>query len=567
MGGWKITGLPGGNKKMVKANIEKLPAYVNYYVKRVIGLSVILNDSPQPCSINNDKPIIELPMTKETLGMFLGPEFVEHAPVELLFSIVIGLAYHEAAHLMSGEKHVEPHLLDNIINDSNDFTFVPEQWKGSMPFTISLINTTYQQGMDFKDLPINTCEEKLQALIHLSVTYMRKLRINSNGKDIRNLPKNHELIPYFEKIKKIMRETRKADVKKRPDLVKQLFDVLKDFWEKINNGNSQQQSLEEALGATQPEIRIELTSEDVKKLKQTLEKMGTMKKIAGELKRTAHAVIIIEKQEERKKDAESLKRIQNLRNLGSQITEKEPENRTKPVNVNRELARKLKLALKPLLFERSLTRRKPSVVGTKFAPSHFHEIKTQPENPRIRKDILRTGKAIIETEIILCFDRSGSMNGDKEDVCKEIAGTFYIALETIPQAKIQILGFDNEINLIKGKGNNGSTNTLSKIVSGLSARGGTDFTLALYHALTTIEKSRAHKTIIFMLTDGDINGTLNIDDLQRYAKHLNTTVITIGIAGSDETMLNETLGNKNVIYIEDIHTLPNVLRKKAQSVM
>ena len=70
---------------MLRESIEKLPSYVNYYVKRVIGLTVILNDSPQPCSINTEKPIIELPMTKESLGMFLGPEFVKHAPIELLF--------------------------------------------------------------------------------------------------------------------------------------------------------------------------------------------------------------------------------------------------------------------------------------------------------------------------------------------------------------------------------------------------------------------------------------------------------------------------------------------------
>ena len=552
---------------MVQATIEKLPAYVNYYVKRVIGLKVILNDSPQPCSINTEKPIIELPMTKETLGMFLGPEFVDHAPVELLFSIVIGLAYHEAAHIMSGEKHVEPHLLDNIINDSNDFTFVPKQWKGSMPFTISLINTTYRQGMDFKDIPVNSVEEKLQALIHLSVTYMRKLRINHNGKDTRNLPQNNELIPYFEKIKTIMRATRKADVKDRPDLVKQLHEVLKDFWDSITKGQPQQQSLEEALSATQPEIRIELTSEDVKKLKQILETSGAIQKIAGELKRTANAVVIIEKQEEAKKGAEALKRIKNLGDLGTQITREEPDLQTKPVNVNLGLARKLKLALKPLLFERSLARRKPSIVGTAFAPSRFHEIKTQPEKPQIRKNILRAGKAIVETEIILCFDRSGSMNGDKEEVCKEVAGTFNTAIESIPQAKIQILGFDTEVNLIKGSGNMRCANTLSKIASGLSARGGTDFTLALYHALTTTEKSQAHKKIIFMLTDGDINGMLNIDDLLRYAKHLNTNVFTIGIAGSDEVILREKLGKDKVIYIEDIHTLPNVLRKKAQCVM
>jgi uncharacterized protein with von Willebrand factor type A (vWA) domain len=552
---------------MVKAIIEKLPAYVNYYVKRVIGINIILNDSPQPCSINTEKPIIELPMTLETLGMLLGQEFVEHAPVELLFSIVIGLAYHEAAHLMSGEKHVEPHLLDNIINDSNDFTFVPKQWKGSMPFTISLINTTYQQGMDFKGVPVSTSDEKLQALIHLSVTYMRKLRINHNGKDIRNLPQNNELTPYFEKIKTIMRATRKADVKDRPDLVKQLHEVLKDFWDSITKGQPQQQSLEEALSASQPEIRIELTKEDVKKLKHILEKSGAIKKIAGELKRTAHAVVIIEKQEEAKKGTEALKRIKSLGDLGSRITTEEPDIQTKPINVNRELSRKLKLALKPLLFERSLARRKPSIVGTTFAPSRFHEIKTQPEKPRIRKNILRAGKAIVETEIILCFDRSGSMNGDKEKVCKEVAGTFCMAIESIPQAKIQILGFDTEVNLIKGNKNVRSTNMLSKIATGLSARGGTDFTLALYHALTTIEKSRAHKKIVFMLTDGDINGMLNIDDLLRYAKHLNTNVLTIGIMGSDETMLRETLGKDNVIYIEDIHTLPNVLRKKAQCVM
>jgi uncharacterized protein with von Willebrand factor type A (vWA) domain len=552
---------------MVKVNIEKLPAYVNYYVKRVIGLKVILNDSPQPCSINTEKPTIELPMSKETLRMFLGPEFVEHAPVELLFSIVIGLAYHEAAHIMSGEKHVEPHLLDNIINDSNDFTFVPEKWKGSMPFTISLINTTYRQGMDFKGVPVSTSEEKLQALIHLSVKYMRKLRINHNGKDIRNLPQNHELTPYFEKIKTIMRATRKADVKSRPDLVKKLYEVLKAFWNNIHNGKPQQQSLEEALSSSQPGIRIELTREDVKKLKQILEKSGAIQKIAGELKRTAHAVVIIEKQEDTKKNTEALKRIQNLGNIDSHITKEVPDIKTKPVLISRKLAQKLKLAIKPLLFERSLSRRKPSVVGTKFTPSRFHEIKTQPENPRLKKNILRTGKACVETEIILCFDRSGSMNGDKEEVCKEAAGTFYTALETIPQAKIQILGFDMEVNLIKGSKNTNRTNTLSKIASGLSARGGTDFPLALYHALTIIEKSRANKKIIFMLTDGDINGSINIGDIARYAKHLKTSVITIGIAGSDEAMLKETLGAKNVIYIEDIHMLPNVLRKKAQCVM
>jgi len=552
---------------MVKTSIEKLSAYADYYIKRVIGLDVALADSQQPCSITTKQPIIELPMTRETLVEFLGPEFVKHASVELLFSIVIGLAYHEAAHLMSGEDHVEPHILDNIINDSNDFTFVPKKWKGSMPFTISLINTTYCQGMDFKNIPTGTKEEKLRALIHMAITYMRKLRIRNNGKDIRNLPQKHPLEQYFERIKPIMREARKAKIKNRPDLVKQLHEVLKDFWENTNDHNSQQQPFEEVLSAAQPEIRIELTAKDVKRLKQGLEKLGTMNTIAGELKRTANAVIIQEAREEKRKDELPIKRIDELDNLGSRISKEEPDISAYPVEVNFELVRKLRRALKPLLFERFFSRRKPSLVGTRFAPSHFHEIKTQPKKPRIRKAVFRIGRAEVETEIILCFDRSGSMSGDKEEVCKEVAGTFYQALETIPNAKIQILGFDTEVSIIKRNGETHSHHVLSKISAGLSARGGTDFPLALYCALQTAKKSRAHEKIVFMLTDGYINGSISLDDLNRYAKHLNTRVITIGISGSDEKIFKDQFGRDNVIYIEDIHTLPNILRKKTQCVM
>ena len=550
---------------IMKPSLDKLNSYIAYYVHRVIGLNVILNDSPQACAITTEKPIIELPMTQESLATFLGADFVEKAPVELLFSIVIGLTYHEAAHLMSGEQHVEPHILDNIINDSNDFTFVPERWKGSMPFTISLMNTSFKQGMDLAQIPLVSREDRLQALIHLTVSYMRKLRILNNGKELRSLTDKHELEPYFEKIKPIMRKARKTKISDRPQLVKQLYDVLKDFWDNSQSQRSTASTFEEALENSKQIIAIELSGNDAKALGQILSRSGIMQKAKGELTKTANAVVIIEKQQEAKQEAESLKRIKELGSLTTTIQEEELNQHTEPVNVNTELARKLKTALKPLLFERSLARKKASIVGSAFAPSRFHEIKTQPDNPQIRKDIKRTGKNRVETEIILCFDRSGSMRGEKETVCKDVAGTFYTAIESIPQAKIQIMGFDTEVTLIKGKKKN--PQILKRIASGLSARGGTDYPLALYHTLKTMEKSQAHKKIIIMLTDGDINGSIQIEDLTRYAKHINTSILTIGIKGSDETTLKETLGTKNVIYIEDINQLPETLKKKAQSVM
>jgi hypothetical protein len=551
---------------MVQPTIDKLASYVDYYVHRVIGLKVRLNDSPQPCSINIKEPIIELPMSKESLGQFLGKDFVDNAPIELLFAIVIGLAYHEAAHLKSGEKHVEPHILDNVINDVNDFTFVPDTWKGSIPFTISLINTTYRQGMDLSQIPLSTREEKLQALIHLAVTYMRKLRIRLNGKDSRSLPKDYELIPYFEKITPIMRLARKATIAERPELVQQLYNVLKDFWDN-SQAPSTTSSLDQALDTSKPMIAIELTGMDAEALRKILEQLGTIQKAAGELNRTAQAVVHIEAKAVEKKTEEAIKRIRQMGDLGSKISEATPDPAAEPVTIDQGIVRKLRQALKPLLFERSVARRKPAVIGTRFAPSHFHEIKTKPEEPRIRQDVLRIGKSTVETEIILCFDRSGSMGGSKETVCKEVAGSFFVALESIRQAAVKILGFDTEITIIKNARKEHTDTVLRKITTGLSARGGTDFPLALCQALKTAEKSTAHKKIIFMLTDGDLTGTFNTGDLVRYAKHLGVLVYVIGITGSNERILRRWFGKKNILYIEDVSTLPEELTKKVMKII
>ncbi len=548
---------------MVKAIIEKLPAYIHHYVRRVIGIDVILDDSPQPCSVNTEKPRIELPMTRESLGMFLGEEFVDQAPVELLFSIAVGLAYHEAAHLLSGEKHVEPHLLDNIVCDSNDFNFVPGAWKGSMPFTICLVNTTYLQATNLNDLPLGTRNDKLQALIHLAINYLRKLRIKVGGKDVRSLEQGHPLEPYFERIKPIMREARKTPVEDRPRLVKELYEVLKDFWEdsKPRQG-SKGQSLDEALNGMRQEITITLTAQNLAKLARDLQNSGGLARIARELKRVVISVAVQEASEEKKKDQAALMKLQAL-GSGSSLDMMEPDPQAEPATANHEVAGKLRQALKPLLFERSIARRKPSLTGSRFAPSRFHEIKTRPEAPRLRKDVLRTGRAPVETEIILCFDRSGSMAGDKEEITKEVAATFHEALQPVTQARLAILGFDTEVNLIKASSKTCGSEAPARIGSGLTARGGTNFPLALYEALLQAQKSAARKKLVIMLTDGDIHGQISLDDLLRFARQSKTEVITIGVQGSDKESLEHELGKDQVIYVEDIHDLPEQIRRLA----
>ena len=74
---------------------------------------------------------------------------------------------------------------------------------------------------------------------------------------------------------------------------------------------------------------------------------------------------------------------------------------------------------------------------------------------------------------------------------------------------------------------------------------------------------RRRITAIFRLTDGDIHGSVDLDDLLRYARHHKIGVFTIGVEGSDKESLQQQLGKTQVIYVEDIHDLPEKMRKLA----
>jgi uncharacterized protein with von Willebrand factor type A (vWA) domain len=159
------------------------------------------------------------------------------------------------------------------------------------------------------------------------------------------------------------------------------------------------------------------------------------------------------------------------------------------VEVDEAIVARLRKAIQPLLFERSIKRRTPSTKGTKFSPSHFHQIKTNPKQPKIKKEVRKISRALDETEIILCFDRSGSMTGEKEETTKKVAATLYKAITTTPKAKIQIIGFDDKVVQIKRSKPEPINQVLKKINTGLTARGGTNLPQALLYAIKTIKDS------------------------------------------------------------------------------
>jgi Mg-chelatase subunit ChlD len=541
--------------------LKKLQDYIRNYVKRVIGANYQVVDSPNPCSIKKKEPEIHLPLTETTLSEFLGEEFVKNAPPQLLFSIVIGLAYHETAHLESGEKDVKPHLLNNLICDSNDTNYVPNTWKGSIPFTLALINTTHKQSPDTNQIPLQTTQDKLQALIHLTVTYMRKLRIKHNDQNVRSLPQSHPLFDHFEKAKEVAKKARTSPVVQRPRLVKQLHRILKEFWIEENKKDPQPPSFNKTLGEAKPELKTDLTARDAEQILQTLKQGGSFENIKAEYDKTAILVKAEEQREEQKKTQQAIQLIENHSSGHSDESEEIPETDMPPVEVDEAIVARLRKALQPLLFERSIKRRTPSTQGTKFCPGNFYQIKTNPEQPKIKKEIKKITRTIDEAEIILCFDRSGSMTGEKEETTKQVAGTLYKAITTTPKAKIQIIGFDDKTTLIKGSKPEPIQTVLKKINTGLTARGGTNLPQALLHTLKTIKKSTAHKKLIFCLTDGDLNGTPKIEDLLLFARHHNIKVYCIGVTGSEPEEIKQQFEEEKLIYVEEISMLPRRVRE------
>lgn len=550
----------------------ELADYIRHYIRKVIGLSIPVEDSPDPCAIYKPRQVLQLPISEATLGEFLGEEFVANASRELLFSIVVGLAYHESAHLLSGEANdTKPAILNNVICDSNDFNFTPQTWPGSIPFTISLNNTTYQQSTDLKEMPLKTKRQKLSALLGIAISFMRKRRVRFKGKDVRSLPKSHALHKTFEKIKPIAKEARKTEIKDRPKLVKQLFKVLKDYWTEEEKKKRKQAGSGGGKGQGKKSGKSsasDLTPEMVDKIAKSsgLGARKLSKADARELQKQAERNGVLDKYKEAMKKVEKNIAKESVERMHSCIEKPydlEEQKETSPgiPAINESIVGEVRNSLRPILFQRTIKRMAPSVVGERFSPSHFHEIKTNPREARVRKTVKKIARVIDETSIVLCFDRSGSMAGEKEEITIQIASTLYKALSTIPRVKTQVLGFDDVPQLIKGRKSLSLDTVLRRIPPGLSAQGGTNFSLALKECLRLTKETPAHKKLVIILTDGDLRGEISIEDLLQYADTYAIKVICIGVQGSDELELREYFDRDRVIYVERIHDLPAKLKQ------
>jgi len=543
-------------------DLENLRHYIHRYLEQVLGIrGWQLKNCAQPSlGHENGFTVLSLPLELSTLEAFLGTYFALNAPRELILSILIGLTLHEVAHDISGEDHdVEPHILNNIVCDSNDFNVVPKEWPGSIPFTLSLTNATHLCSLDAgKAAEAKTPEERLKFLLGLSVTYLRKLRIRLSGKDVRTLPDDHPMSEVFEKIKILMREARRAPVQDRPRLVKELYDVLLDYWvEMTGQAGGDAGEGKGELDKILEEISLvtELPSEDMDP--EGVSDLCDDSTVQDAMEKASEVIQDVDRDRNSKGKGGGKSSAPEapfiLKEMGDAACP--------PVNVDAGLAAGVRAALEPTLFQRTLQRRAPSVVGTRFNPARFHETKTNPDEPRIRKDILRFGQKIDESLVVLCFDRSSSMGEEnKEEVAKQVCGTMFFALAMMPRVKVVILGFHEHPTLVKSAAPRIVPNVLRRINKGLEAEGGTNFCVAFREALKQARETPAHKKLVVLLTDGDLNGQPRPEETLKEAQTERIDVVCVGVEGADMGELKRIFG-ANAIFVPDIRRLPGEMRK------
>ena len=519
--------------------------YADWYLRHIIGVRYTVKDSPQPAIDTKDGNDIYLPVSTETLWSFLGAPFVQNASKELLFAVITGLVYHETAHVLSGEDHdIEPYILNNLINESNDFTVVPARFPGAIPYTLALVNLTYLRGSDIAGLPMNTREDRLAALMEMSIMFLRKLRIRYGGQDVRKLPDDHPLQAHLDQMKPILLEARRCTVEERPPLVKKLHDIFREFWDK--QPQESDATFEDGLVEAKKVLasRQTLGEGDLEPMERLIGKRRG--EIRHQMERIAREV-----------DKEQEESISSGHSHQDGAFTIEEETRTgKPPRIDQHQVGKIRRILRPLLFSRTLARRAASVVGTGFHPARFYEIKTSPEGPRLRRDLVRIKRQIDESLVIMCFDRSSSMReGDKSKTCQEVAATMYEALSGAPRCDVRLLGFNEAPVLIKGVRPLPVQTVHRRIPVALSPSGGTDLPLALSECLRLARSADAHVKLVQILTDGDLDGRFAIEDVVEQAHRDSIDVMCIGVKGADEGILLSVFGPNRAVYVENVRML------------
>ena len=159
--------------------------------------------------------------------------------------------------------------------------------------------------------------------------------------------------------------------------------------------------------------------------------------------------------------------------------------------------------------------------------------------------------------VVGILDRSGSMQGEKLAYSKEALAVIAEAFQEM-NLPIGLLAFDNQVEVIKELEHDLYAEEWYQNLSEVEARGTTDDTLALQHAVKMLEDSDAITNIIVFITDG-IGNHRQEEEVKRIQEEYGYWVVGLGL-GNDCTSVETTYPRGKVV--ENIEDLPEVLSKE-----
>jgi uncharacterized membrane protein len=168
--------------------------------------------------------------------------------------------------------------------------------------------------------------------------------------------------------------------------------------------------------------------------------------------------------------------------------------------------------------------------------------------------------------LVLCIDRSGSMNGPKLELAKDAARATAEMLQ--PDDLIGVIAFDSQatpqVRLQRAQ----NRMRISTEISRLQASGGTAFLPPLQEAFQQLSAASAKIKHVIMLTDGqaEYDGVLSLIDQMVEQK---ITVTTVGVGnGADKSMLTSMAerGNGRFYYTPDPSSIPKIFTKETTQV-
>jgi hypothetical protein len=212
------------------------------------------------------------------------------------------------------------------------------------------------------------------------------------------------------------------------------------------------------------------------------------------------------------------------------------------IKVSESAVMQLRRYLKILIHERKLGSRKAVKRGTSLYPPNFYQIKTDIKRAEVMTDNLAMDVGDARTDIVMLFDRSGSMCSTQEwgtsaDVARNVMAHLYMGTWGIKEINLVLGGFgdgDENDNGLLDMVHPGMSreDTLKMIYDVLTPNAGNNLPAAIKVGLDMLELSKAPRKYLMLLHDGDEWGTYNLDEQYRRAKRMGVKIFIFGIDGA-----------------------------------